>query len=238
MPVTINGNGSITGLSVGGLPNGTVDADTLASNAVTSAKLASGAVIQVQSTNFNTELNVGSSDGTGQATINTDFSFIPSASYVNITALENNSKYMITFNGNMTAVPGPSYSLSDWIGAFGFVVDPAGGTNWTPIGGGENNNTANNVKYFSSRSSPFYDNDTVGGDGYWKQAIGGNYLYTSSVNAGTTLRFAIEYFSYDNSYHESMMINRGNSGGSSSSGGNRAYQGSNATTLTVMEIKA
>ena len=44
MPVTINGDGSITGLAVGGLPNGTVDADTLASNAVTSAKLASGAV--------------------------------------------------------------------------------------------------------------------------------------------------------------------------------------------------
>ena len=39
MPVTINGNGSITGLSVGGLPNGTVDADTLASNAVTSSKI-------------------------------------------------------------------------------------------------------------------------------------------------------------------------------------------------------
>ena len=44
MPVTINGDGSITGLAVGGLPNGTVDADTLASNAVTSAKLASGAI--------------------------------------------------------------------------------------------------------------------------------------------------------------------------------------------------
>ena len=44
MPVTINGNGSIAGLSVGGLPNGTVDADTLASNAVTNAKLASGAI--------------------------------------------------------------------------------------------------------------------------------------------------------------------------------------------------
>ena len=40
MPVTINGDGSITGLSVGGLPNGTVDADTLSSNCVTSAKLA------------------------------------------------------------------------------------------------------------------------------------------------------------------------------------------------------
>ena len=40
MPVTINGDGSISGLAVGGLPNGTVDADTLASNCVTSAKLA------------------------------------------------------------------------------------------------------------------------------------------------------------------------------------------------------
>ena len=44
MPVTINGDGSITGLSVGGLPNGTVDADTLASNAVTTAKIANSAV--------------------------------------------------------------------------------------------------------------------------------------------------------------------------------------------------
>ena len=60
MPVTINGNGSITGLSVGGLPNGTVDADTLASNAVTSAKLSgsaisaaklpAGSIVQVQFT--------------------------------------------------------------------------------------------------------------------------------------------------------------------------------------------
>ena len=44
MPVTINGDGSITGLAVGGLPNGIVDADTLASNAVTTAKIANSAV--------------------------------------------------------------------------------------------------------------------------------------------------------------------------------------------------
>ena len=44
MPVTINGDGSITGLAVGGLPNGTVDADTLATNSVTSTKIASGAI--------------------------------------------------------------------------------------------------------------------------------------------------------------------------------------------------
>ena len=38
MPVTINGNGSITGLVVGGLPDGCVDTDVLADNSVTSAK--------------------------------------------------------------------------------------------------------------------------------------------------------------------------------------------------------
>ena len=50
MPVTINGDGSITGLAVGGLPNGTVDADTLASNAVTTDKLANGAATQAKRT--------------------------------------------------------------------------------------------------------------------------------------------------------------------------------------------
>ena len=44
MPVTINGDGSITGLAVGGLPDGSVDADTLASNAVTTVKIANDAV--------------------------------------------------------------------------------------------------------------------------------------------------------------------------------------------------
>ena len=50
MPVTISGDGSITGLSVGGLPDGTVDADTLASNAVTTNKIANSAVTPAKST--------------------------------------------------------------------------------------------------------------------------------------------------------------------------------------------
>ncbi len=42
MPIAINGSGTLTGISVGGLPDGIVDADMLAANAVTSGKLASG----------------------------------------------------------------------------------------------------------------------------------------------------------------------------------------------------
>ena len=38
MPITINGSGTVTGISVGGLPDGIVDTDMIAANAVTTAK--------------------------------------------------------------------------------------------------------------------------------------------------------------------------------------------------------
>ena len=43
MAITINGNGTVTGLSVGGLPDGSVDRDTLAA-------AAKGSILQVKST--------------------------------------------------------------------------------------------------------------------------------------------------------------------------------------------
>ena len=43
MPIAINGSGTLTGVSVGGLPDGIVDTDMLAANAVTAAK-ATGSV--------------------------------------------------------------------------------------------------------------------------------------------------------------------------------------------------
>ena len=44
MAVTINSNGTITGIAAGGLPDGVVDTDTLAADAVTAAKLADAVV--------------------------------------------------------------------------------------------------------------------------------------------------------------------------------------------------
>jgi len=44
MAIVINGSGTVTGLAVGGLPDGTVDAGTLAANSVDSAELIDGAV--------------------------------------------------------------------------------------------------------------------------------------------------------------------------------------------------
>ena len=50
MPVTINGDGSITGLSVGGLGSGVVNTATLADGAVTGPKKGAGSTIQVVQT--------------------------------------------------------------------------------------------------------------------------------------------------------------------------------------------
>ena len=44
MPITINGSGTVTGISTGGLPDNTVDGDTISSNSVNNAKLADDAV--------------------------------------------------------------------------------------------------------------------------------------------------------------------------------------------------
>jgi len=44
MAIVINGSGTVTGLAVGGLPDGTVDAGTLATNSVDSAELIDGSI--------------------------------------------------------------------------------------------------------------------------------------------------------------------------------------------------
>ena len=57
MPITFNGNGTVTGLAVGGLTDGTVDADTLASGV-------GGKVLQVQqATKTDTASNSTASGG-------------------------------------------------------------------------------------------------------------------------------------------------------------------------------
>jgi len=50
MPITINGSGTLTGVSVGGLPDGIVDTDMLAAGAVTAPKRGAGAILQVVQT--------------------------------------------------------------------------------------------------------------------------------------------------------------------------------------------
>ncbi len=59
MPVTINGDGTITGLSVGGLPDGIVDTDVLANNAVTSAKTTVAGITMAEQWRMNSDSTAG-----------------------------------------------------------------------------------------------------------------------------------------------------------------------------------
>jgi hypothetical protein len=47
MAITINGTGTITGISAGGLPDGVITSDDLASGAITAAGLPAGSILQV-----------------------------------------------------------------------------------------------------------------------------------------------------------------------------------------------
>ena len=93
MPITINGNGTVTGLSVGGLPDGTIDRDTLAANA-------KGSILQVKSSLKTDTWDTGSitdwSDISG-----TDESGSGSVWEVNITPTSASSKILVNWNLNV-----------------------------------------------------------------------------------------------------------------------------------------
>ena len=75
MAITINGStNTLTGVAVGGLPDGIVDTDMIAANAVTAAKRGTGAILQVVESGFSGYFQTSS----------TSFTDVTDA-YVNIT---------------------------------------------------------------------------------------------------------------------------------------------------------
>jgi len=100
MPVTINGNGTITGVSVGGLPDGIVDTDMLAANAVTAAKRGAGAILQaVSTTKTDTSSTYAGSGG-----------YHDSGLSVSITPSNSSNKILIV-GYVMTSVVGPQHNI-------------------------------------------------------------------------------------------------------------------------------
>ena len=85
MPITFNGNGTVTGLAVGGLPDGTVDADTLASGV-------GGKVLQVKQT---VKTDTFSSTTTGSDVDITGLS-------VSITPSSASNKILVSYDTNMS----------------------------------------------------------------------------------------------------------------------------------------
>jgi len=102
MPIAINGSGTVTGVSVGGLPDGIVDTDMIATSAVTAPKRGAGAVLQVvQKTKTSAwASSVGSTET------------VPTGMFQTITTTTNTSKVLVFVN--MTLLVGASYNGSQW----------------------------------------------------------------------------------------------------------------------------
>lgn len=93
MALSFAGNGTITGLSVGGLPDGTVDEDTLANNAVGAGKLASGVGGKVLQA-------IGASNTVQRSTTSTSWVDASNTLTVAITPAATSSKFFITVSGS------------------------------------------------------------------------------------------------------------------------------------------
>ena len=85
MPITINGSGTVTGIAVGGLPDGIVDTDMIATGAVTGVKQAAGSVIQVTSSG-----NISSPDFADSST-----SYVTTSCAHSITPTATSSKILV-----------------------------------------------------------------------------------------------------------------------------------------------
>ena len=90
MAIAINGSGTVTGISVGGLPDGIVDTDMIAAKAATGPKLGNGCILQVLQT------------------VKTDTFTTSSTSYVDITDLSvsitpssTSNKVLVTMHVNL-----------------------------------------------------------------------------------------------------------------------------------------
>ena len=127
MPVTINGDGSITGLAVGGLPDGSVDTDSLASNAVTHSKMANNSVNSNQIINGAVGSAELAADSVGASEISDFFSASTGITLggLRIQTGSFNLPSSVSDAGSNTAYPGARYYTSVTVSISGFGATPS-----------------------------------------------------------------------------------------------------------------
>jgi len=148
MAIVINGTGTVTGISVGGLPDAIVDLDTLAANSVNAAKIVDGTVVAADiaddavtadklANSINTDIATGVTAGTTataalpkaggtltgsvRGSTDTDTSNTGSIT-LNFTT---NQNFVLTLTGNVT-LANPSTEAVGQSGFIAFIQDGTG----------------------------------------------------------------------------------------------------------------
>ena len=188
MPVTINGDGTITGLAVGGLPDGSVDADTLASNAVTTSKLHNDAVTA-------SHMPTGSVIQTVQHNFTTGNFTTSSSSYVDITGfskaitpLAASSKILVILSSAIYGSP-----ITTWNGQVGVSVNRSvAGGSYTAV---------------ASQMPGSYIQETY--RRYFHISCNINFLDSPSYSLGNAITYKVQMKSGDSNITSGCMVSIG-----------------------------
>lgn len=133
MPIAINGSGSITGISAGGLPDGVITTDDIAANAVTTAKLGSGEASGLCKAwvNFNgtgtvairASYNVSSitDNGTGDYTVNFTTALADANYSYTVSAVVSTSQGAFSFINTSQAPTTTSFRITLTTGTFTLI---------------------------------------------------------------------------------------------------------------------
>ena len=195
MPVTINGNGSISGLSVGGLGSGVVNNATLANGAASGSKLTmpSGSVIQVVNSTMNTTDTLSI---TNQYSNNNSNIYYVTGIDTTITTTQANSKLVIS--GSISG----EFSNRDDL--FGFILSSTIGGTTAPIDTLRAASAGNRPRYTAQPSISFNGNDN---DSTPLTTQFSNYLYAPSQASGTAITIRLGVACHPNS-SQTFYVNR------------------------------
>lgn len=191
MPIAIDGSGTITGVSVGGLPDGIVDTDMIAAAAVTAPKRGPGAILQiVQNAPF-------TGSGTDFTTTNTSAQQI-TALDTSITPIAAGSKLFVMMNIRTQN----DYS-SDINGRHSFNM-------FRSVAGGSNSNTLiqgfNGIFGYSGSNRNNYLNHAMTLLDAPSYSLGNAIVYKFSVASDTSNNFARVYLSSSSGPRSSITV--------------------------------
>jgi len=255
MAIVINGSGTVTGLAVGGLPDGIVDNGTMADGAINTSELAANAVsgAKIDDNAINSEhIVAGSVDNAHLATGITASKLtgalpattMPSSSIIGVqqafmagTQTITTSEVDVTDGGNPLSITSTNTNATKFLIRSNIYV---GGNNdvgcWFFLyvnidGGGWNKLTAAHSNYGGGGNSvKNFMTYCAGDNDTWNEYTSAHasqeYLYTPSFS--TSVGFKIRSYGYSGNHYIGRMANHNNSSTWSHAG---------PSSLTVYEIK-
>lgn len=125
MPIAINGTGTITGISAGGLPDGVITTDDLAALAVTTAKLDNLAVTDAKMATAVKSL------GVSQTWTDVSASRVATTNYTNSTGRP--ILVLVSIRSTSSTASRNSSFLVDGVAVSDATATASNGTNWGPI---------------------------------------------------------------------------------------------------------